>query len=56
MQVLRLTLLGRRSRHFAGTRLLKRGVNQRGFVANEVGQLKLTVEASDHEYMAFSYA
>jgi hypothetical protein len=31
-----ITLIGRRSRHFAGTRYLKRGVNYKGRVANDV--------------------
>ncbi|XP_042374340.1 phosphoinositide phosphatase SAC2-like [Zingiber officinale] len=31
-----LTLIARRSRHFAGTRFLKRGVNEHGHVANDV--------------------
>ncbi|KAI5078217.1 hypothetical protein GOP47_0005888 [Adiantum capillus-veneris] len=31
-----VTLIARRSRHFAGTRYLKRGVNEKGQVANEV--------------------
>ncbi|ONK72924.1 uncharacterized protein A4U43_C04F24970 [Asparagus officinalis] len=31
-----VTLIARRSRHFAGTRYLKRGVNDRGRVANDV--------------------
>ncbi|KAK1403689.1 Phosphoinositide phosphatase SAC1 [Heracleum sosnowskyi] len=31
-----VTLVSRRSRHFAGTRFLKRGVNDRGRVANDV--------------------
>ncbi|XP_074566379.1 phosphoinositide phosphatase SAC2-like isoform X2 [Curcuma longa] len=31
-----LTLIARRSRHFAGTRYLKRGVNEKGEVANDV--------------------
>ncbi|KAL9667250.1 hypothetical protein QQ045_001601 [Rhodiola kirilowii] len=31
-----VTLISRRSRHFAGTRYLKRGVNDRGRVANDV--------------------
>ncbi|KGN63262.2 phosphoinositide phosphatase SAC1 isoform X2 [Cucumis sativus] len=31
-----VTLISRRSRHFAGTRYLKRGVNDRGHVANDV--------------------
>lgn len=33
---LTLTLIARRSRHFAGTRYLKRGVTSEGFVANDV--------------------
>ncbi|KAG6414276.1 hypothetical protein SASPL_126994 [Salvia splendens] len=33
---LKLTLIARRSRHYAGTRYLKRGVNERGRVANDV--------------------
>ncbi|KAF6154210.1 hypothetical protein GIB67_043100 [Kingdonia uniflora] len=32
----RLTLIARRSRHYAGTRYLKRGVNEKGRVANDV--------------------
>lgn len=32
----RLTLISRRSRHYAGTRYLKRGVNDEGRVANDV--------------------
>ncbi len=35
-KTLRLTLIARRSRHWAGTRYLRRGVNDQGFVANEV--------------------
>jgi hypothetical protein len=31
-----LTLIARRSRHFAGTRYMKRGINNQGHVANEV--------------------
>ena len=31
-----VTLLARRSRHFAGTRYIKRGIDSRGHVANEV--------------------
>ncbi len=33
---IRVTLVSRRSRHFAGTRYLKRGLNGEGFVANYV--------------------
>ncbi|KAG6475223.1 hypothetical protein ZIOFF_064441 [Zingiber officinale] len=32
----KFTLIARRSRHFAGTRYLKRGVNEKGRVANDV--------------------
>ncbi|GAA5866136.1 hypothetical protein JCM3774_004094 [Rhodotorula dairenensis] len=31
-----VTLIARRSRHFAGARFLRRGINSEGFVANEV--------------------
>ncbi|KAK5165136.1 phosphatidylinositol-3,5-bisphosphate 5-phosphatase [Saxophila tyrrhenica] len=31
-----ITIVGRRSRHFAGARFLKRGVNDLGYVANDV--------------------
>ena len=34
--VFRIILIGRRSRLFAGTRYLKRGVSDQGFVANDV--------------------
>lgn len=35
-RVFAITLIARRSRHFAGTRYLKRGVNDKGRVANDV--------------------
>eukprot|EP00803_Ostreobium_quekettii_P002349 evm.model.scf_47.9 EVM.evm.TU.scf_47.9 scf_47:105431-123826(-) len=35
-RVITVTLVARRSRHFAGTRYLKRGINNKGWVANEV--------------------
>lgn len=35
-RIVHLTLVSRRSRRFAGTRYLKRGINQLGWVANEV--------------------
>ncbi|GAB7362701.1 hypothetical protein MBLNU230_g3008t1 [Neophaeotheca triangularis] len=31
-----ITIIGRRSRHFAGARFLKRGINDSGYVANDV--------------------
>lgn len=34
--ILTMTLLARRSRHFAGTRFKKRGLSEAGYVANEV--------------------
>ncbi|KAI5083930.1 hypothetical protein GOP47_0000099 [Adiantum capillus-veneris] len=39
-----LTLIARRSRHFAGTRYLKRGVNAKGRVANDVETEQLVHE------------
>jgi len=34
--IVNVTLIARRSRHFAGARFLKRGVNDEGYVANDV--------------------
>nr|AAF18517.1 Hypothetical protein [Arabidopsis thaliana] len=39
-----VTLVSRRSRHFAGTRYLKRGVNDRGRVANDVETEQLVLD------------
>ncbi|CAM0871876.1 unnamed protein product [Alopecurus aequalis] len=39
-----LTLIARRSRHFAGTRFLKRGVNEKGRVANDVETEQIVFE------------
>ncbi|KAL3625263.1 hypothetical protein CASFOL_030717 [Castilleja foliolosa] len=41
---LHLTLIARRSRHYAGTRYLKRGVNEKGRVANDVEIEQIVVE------------
>ncbi|KAJ3383720.1 phosphatidylinositol-3,5-bisphosphate 5-phosphatase [Entophlyctis sp. JEL0112] len=41
-----LTLIARRSRKFAGARFLKRGVNDEGFVANEVETEQIVQDAS----------
>ncbi|KAM7459310.1 hypothetical protein LguiA_036304 [Lonicera macranthoides] len=41
---LRLTLIARRSRHYAGTRYLKRGVNESGRVANDVETEQIVFE------------
>ncbi|KAL7059604.1 hypothetical protein AAHC03_012976 [Spirometra sp. Aus1] len=42
-----VTLLARRSRHFAGTRFLKRGVNLSGDVANEVETEQIVTDLSN---------
>ncbi|XP_058079990.1 phosphoinositide phosphatase SAC3-like isoform X2 [Magnolia sinica] len=39
-----LTLIARRSRHYAGTRYLKRGVNEKGKVANDVETEQIVFE------------
>ncbi|KAG8097113.1 hypothetical protein GUJ93_ZPchr0013g35848 [Zizania palustris] len=44
-----LTLIARRSRHFAGTRFLKRGVNEKGRVANDVETEQLVFEDTPGE-------
>ncbi|KAK4783205.1 hypothetical protein SAY86_007579 [Trapa natans] len=41
---LTLTLIARRSRHYAGTRYLKRGVNEEGKVANDVETEQIVFE------------
>ncbi|KAJ8756175.1 hypothetical protein K2173_024722 [Erythroxylum novogranatense] len=40
----KLTLIARRSRHYAGTRYLKRGVNEKGRVANDVETEQIVLE------------
>uniref|UniRef100_A0A2P2MCG8 SAC domain-containing protein n=1 Tax=Rhizophora mucronata TaxID=61149 RepID=A0A2P2MCG8_RHIMU len=40
----RLALIARRSRHYAGTRYLKRGVNEKGRVANDVETEQIVFE------------
>jgi hypothetical protein len=40
----KLTLIARRSRHYAGTRYLKRGVNEKGRVANDVETEQIVYE------------
>ncbi|KAF8950040.1 SacI homology domain-containing protein [Flammula alnicola] len=44
-RVIFVTLIARRSRHFAGARYLKRGVNDEGNVANEVETEQIVCEA-----------
>ncbi|KAI3764360.1 hypothetical protein L2E82_14367 [Cichorium intybus] len=39
-----LTLIARRSRHYVGTRYLKRGVNEKGRVANDIETEKIVFE------------
>ncbi|RUP50533.1 SacI homology domain-containing protein [Jimgerdemannia flammicorona] len=41
-----LTLIARRSRHYAGARFLKRGVNDKGYVANDVETEQIVSEMS----------
>ncbi|KAG2728537.1 hypothetical protein I3760_01G210500 [Carya illinoinensis] len=43
---LNVTLIARRSRHYAGTRYLKRGVNEKGRVANDVETEQIVFEDS----------
>ncbi|URE23853.1 SAC domain containing protein [Musa troglodytarum] len=43
-KIFRLTLIARRSRHYAGTRYLKRGVNEKGRVANDVETEQIVFE------------
>ena len=44
-RVIFITLIARRSRHYAGARYLKRGVNEDGDVANEVETEQIVSEA-----------
>ncbi|ETS60698.1 hypothetical protein PaG_04601 [Moesziomyces aphidis] len=46
------TLIARRSRHFAGARFLKRGVNERGHVANDVETEQIVSEALTTPFFA----
>lgn len=41
-----ITLIGRRSHYFAGARFLKRGVNNKGYVANEVETEQIVADMS----------
>ncbi|EED88061.1 phosphatidylinositol phosphatase, partial [Thalassiosira pseudonana CCMP1335] len=52
---LNLMLLARRSRHFAGTRYLKRGVSDRGKVANDVEHEQIIHDESTSEGVFSSY-
>ncbi|WCJ39343.1 Phosphoinositide phosphatase family protein [Euphorbia peplus] len=46
----KLTLIARRSRHYAGTRYLRRGVNEKGRVANDVETEQIVFEDVPDEY------
>ena len=52
---LNLMLLARRSRHFAGTRYLKRGVSDRGKVANDVEHEQIIHDETTSEGVFSSY-
>eukprot|EP00898_Chlorokybus_atmophyticus_P006892 jgi/Chlat1/7203/Chrsp57S06849 len=47
-RVINLTLISRRSRHFAGTRYLKRGINDQGRVANDVETEQIIDEVASY--------
>ncbi|KAF9114232.1 phosphatidylinositol-3,5-bisphosphate 5-phosphatase [Mortierella sp. AM989] len=49
-----VTLIARRSRFFAGARFLKRGVNDRGFVANDVETEQIVSEMSTTSFYGAS--
>ncbi|KAJ4824555.1 actin cytoskeleton and mitosis protein [Turnera subulata] len=51
-RVFKLTLIARRSRHYAGTRYLKRGVNEKGRVANDVETEQIVFEDVPEGYPA----
>ncbi|KAJ1020173.1 hypothetical protein NDA16_004453 [Ustilago loliicola] len=46
------TLIARRSRHFAGARFLKRGINEKGHVANDVETEQIVTEALTTPFFA----
>nr|KAJ3422930.1 phosphatidylinositol-3,5-bisphosphate 5-phosphatase [Polyrhizophydium stewartii] len=47
-----VTLIARRSRHYAGARFLKRGVNDQGFVANDVETEQIVHDASTTSFFS----
>ena len=51
-RVIFVTLIARRSRHYAGVRYLKRGVNDEGNVANEVETEQVVSEALTTSFYA----
>jgi phosphatidylinositol 3,5-bisphosphate 5-phosphatase len=50
-----ITLIARRSRHFAGTRFLKRGTNQQGWPANHVETEQIAHDASHLDHASGRY-
>eukprot|EP00123_Amoebidium_parasiticum_P009413 comp19455_c1_seq1/m.22623 comp19455_c1_seq1/g.22623 ORF comp19455_c1_seq1/g.22623 comp19455_c1_seq1/m.22623 type:complete len:638 (-) comp19455_c1_seq1:1554-3467(-) len=50
-----LTLIARRSRHFAGARFLKRGANERGHVANHVETEQIVHDATSMRHDSGRY-
>ena len=55
-KILQVILISRRSRIFAGTRFLKRGVNEQGYVANDVETEQILYEPNNghliHEHFS----
>eukprot|EP00842_Homolaphlyctis_polyrhiza_P000805 jgi/Hompol1/1725/HPOL_001926-RA len=49
-----VTLIARRSRHYAGARFLKRGVNDQGYVANDVETEQIVHDAATTSFYALS--
>ncbi|KAI8339268.1 SacI homology domain-containing protein [Chlamydoabsidia padenii] len=50
-----VTLMARRSRHFAGARFLKRGVNDKGYVANDVETEQIVAELSTTSFHSYDH-
>jgi len=50
-RILQLTVISRRSRFFAGTRFLKRGLNEQGYVANDVETEQIVCELNTGQFI-----
>ncbi|KAI7907384.1 SacI homology domain-containing protein [Cokeromyces recurvatus] len=50
-----VTLIARRSRYFAGARFLKRGVNDKGFVANDVETEQIVADMATTSFHSTDY-
>ncbi|CEP13787.1 hypothetical protein [Parasitella parasitica] len=50
-----VTLIARRSRHFAGARFLKRGVNDKGYVANDVETEQIVTDMATTSFHSTDY-